>query len=102
MWTNPCPYLVGYAKQDTDGKVVTGEDGIPVVDGEPIVNESEFSLADVEYVAGTAYKYVFNITMSGISFTVEETPWSNPETEVDITPKDNTENGGEENGGENA
>ena len=55
-----------------------GEDGAADV---VITNTKEFKLqtAGAEtpfaYAPGMAYKYVFNITMAGISFTVSETPW---------------------------
>lgn len=51
---------------------------------ETITNEKVFTLTD-PYEAGKAYKYVFEISLDAISFSVEIDEWGN-ETEVPINP----------------
>ena len=45
------------------------------ISGDPIVNSADFSLEDVEYLPGKAYKYIFYITMEGITFDVVVDEW---------------------------
>lgn len=69
-----------------------GEDGKPtgnkIESGEPIRNTADFLLTQ-PYKAGKAYKYIFNISMQAISFSVEVEDWTstdNTETSVTLTP----------------
>lgn len=67
--------------------------------GDPIVNSADFSLTGVQYQPGKAYKYIFYITMEGITFDVVVDDWDeqpsqglNPEdgSWVTVTLADNT------------
>lgn len=60
---------------------------------ETITNEKVFPLTGITYEAGKAYKYVFEISLDAISFSVEIDEWG-AETEVPInpaTPEEGTE-----------
>lgn len=77
--------------------VTTMADG--QVSGDPIVNSADFPLTGVKYEPGKAYKYIFYITMEGITFDVVVDEWDeqpsqglNPEdgSWVTVTLADNT------------
>lgn len=64
-----------------DGKVVKTQSG------ETMTNTKDFDLSTTEFEAGKAYKFIFYITMAGISFDVEVENWD--ETHIqDINPED--------------
>lgn len=52
---------------------------------EIITNEKVFPLTSITYEAGKAYKYIFEISLDAISFSVEIDEWGT-ETEVPINP----------------
>lgn len=78
---------------------VTTKDSEGNTSGDPIVNSADFSLTGVQYQPGKAYKYIFYITMEGITFDVVVDEWDeqpsqglNPEDGawVTVTLADNT------------
>ena len=61
------------------------EDGS--ISGAPIENDKDFLLTDVRYEKGKAYKYIFYITMEGITFDVVVDNWDEQLVQ-DLNPED--------------
>lgn len=59
-----------------------------------ITNTKTFAIEE-PYVAGYAYKYIFNVSLNAITFSVKVTPWDETTPDVEINPEDKPATGGE-------
>lgn len=66
-------------------------------DGEPagtITNVKTFEIEE-PYEAGYAYKYIFNVSLNAITFSVDVTSWDETTPDVEINPEDKPATGDE-------
>lgn len=76
-------------EKDENGNPVKDDNGnvVKTQSGETMTNTKDFDLSETMFEAGKAYKFIFYITMAGISFDVEVENWD--ETHIqDINPED--------------
>ncbi len=59
-----------------------------------ITNVKTFAIEE-PYVAGYAYKYIFNVSLDAITFSVAVTPWNETTPDVEINPEDKPATGGD-------
>ena len=59
-----------------------------------ITNTKTFEIAE-PYVAGYAYKYIFNVSLNAITFSVDVTKWDETTPDVEINPEDKPATGDE-------
>lgn len=59
-----------------------------------ITNVKTFEIEE-PYEAGYAYKYIFNVSLNAITFSVDVTPWDETTPDVEINPEDKPATGDE-------